>query len=55
MEVEVLLGYTLIIYQPVLGVAPEALYPVDVVAAVAPLDELVLAMADAVVVPVAPV
>lgn len=55
MVVELLFPYALIFYQPVLGVSPEALYPVDVVARVAPLDELVLPVADAVVVAVAPV
>ena len=55
MEVEVLLGYPLIFYQPVLGVAPEALDAVDVVARVAPLDELVLPVAHPVMVLVAPV
>lgn len=55
MEVEILLGYTLVFYQPVLGVAPEALDAVDVVARVAPLDELVLAVAHPVMVLAAPV
>lgn len=55
MEVEVLLGYTLIFYQPVLGVSPEALDAVDMVARVPPLDELVLAVAHPVMVLVTPI
>lgn len=55
MEVEVLLGYALVFYQPVLGVAPEALDAVDAVARVAPLDELVLPVAHPVMALVAPV
>lgn len=55
MEVEVLLGYTLVFYQPVLGVTLEALDAVDAVARVAALDELVLAAAHPVMALAAPV
>ena len=55
MEVGVLLGYTLVFYQPALRVAPEALDAVDELARVPPLDELVLAAAHPVMALAAPV
>lgn len=54
-EVEVLLGYTLVFHQPALRVAPEALDAVDAVARVAALGEPVLAVAHPVMALATPV
>ena len=55
MEVEVLLGHTLVFYRPAPRVAPEALDAVDAVARVPPLDGLVLAAAHPAMALAAPV